>query len=100
VPAGLQDRVIQAYEGWSYEFRQRHVDRQGYGDYERLDPGLLPNVYLAYRTSLNEGTEVFTITSAGAGWRETRSRPGNEDLGELRGGGSALLARITRSWIC
>jgi glucuronokinase len=43
VPAGLQDRV----------------DRQGYGDYEPLDPGLLPNVYVAYQTALSEGTEVF-----------------------------------------
>jgi glucuronokinase len=60
VPAGLQDRVIQAYEGLVYmNFAKDTMDRQGYGDYERLDPALLPNVYLAYRTSLNEGTEVF-----------------------------------------
>jgi glucuronokinase len=60
VPAGLQDRVIQAYEGLVYmDFAKDLMERQGYGDYERLDPALLPNVYLAYRTSLNEGTEVF-----------------------------------------
>src|SRR5580704_9620001 len=60
VPAGLQDRVIQAYEGLVYmNFARDIMDRQGYGDYERLDPGLLPKVYMAYRTSLNEGTEVF-----------------------------------------
>ena len=60
VPAGLQDRVIQAYEGLVYmDFAKSILDSQGYGDYERLDPGLLPNVYLAYRTSLSEGTEVF-----------------------------------------
>lgn len=60
VPAGLQDRVIQAYEGLVYmDFAKDILDRQGYGDYERLDPGLLPNVYIAYRTSLSEGTEVF-----------------------------------------
>jgi glucuronokinase len=35
------------------------MDSRGYGEYERLDPSLLPNVYLAYRTSLSEGTEVF-----------------------------------------
>jgi len=59
VPAGLQDRVIQAYEGLVYmDFAKTIMDRQGYGEYERLDPGLLPNVYLAYRTSLSEGTEV------------------------------------------
>jgi glucuronokinase len=60
VPAGLQDRVIQAYEGLVYmDFAKEIIERQGYGHYERLDPGLLPNVYLAYRTSLSEGTEVF-----------------------------------------
>jgi len=60
VPAGLQDRVIQAYEGLVYmNFAKSIMDRQGYGEYERLDPGLLPKVYVAYRTSLSEGTEVF-----------------------------------------
>ncbi len=60
VPAGLQDRVIQAYEGMIYmDFAKETMERQGYGVYERLDPSLLPNVYLAYRSSLSEGTEVF-----------------------------------------
>lgn len=60
VPAGLQDRVIQAYEGLVYmDFAKDILDRQGYGCYERLDQALLPNLYLAYRTSLSEGTEVF-----------------------------------------
>ena len=60
VPAGLQDRVIQAYQGLVYmDFARDKIERQGYGDYERLDVSLLPNVYVAYRTSLSEGTEVF-----------------------------------------
>jgi glucuronokinase len=60
VPAGLQDRVIQVYEGLVYmEFAREIMDRQGYGSYEPLDPGLLPNVYVAYQTALSEGTEVF-----------------------------------------
>ena len=60
VPAGLQDRVIQAYEGLVYmDFTKDIMDRQGYGNYERMDAGLLPKVYIAYRTSLSEGTEVF-----------------------------------------
>src|SRR5436190_7352299 len=57
VPAGLQDRVIQVYEGLVYmDFATDIMDLQGHGDYVRLDPGMLPNVYLAYRTSLSEGT--------------------------------------------
>jgi len=60
VPAGLQDRVIQTYQGLVYmDFSKELMDRRGYGNYERLDPALLPQVYIAYRTSLSEGTEIF-----------------------------------------
>ena len=60
VPAGLQDRVVQAYQGLVYmDFSRSLMDARGYGEYERIDPGLLPNIYVAYRTSLSEGTEVF-----------------------------------------
>jgi len=60
VPAGPQDRVIQVYEGLVYmDFRREEMESRGYGVYERLDPNLLPKMYVAYRTSLSEGTEVF-----------------------------------------
>ncbi|MBZ5724582.1 MAG: GHMP kinase [Acidobacteriia bacterium] len=60
VPAGLQDRVIQAYQGLVYMDFSRHLmESRGYGEYERLDPALLPNLYVACRTTLSEGTEVF-----------------------------------------
>jgi glucuronokinase len=60
VPAGLQDRVIQAYHGLVYmDFSKDLMDARGYGEYERLDPALLHNIYVAARTSLGEGTEVF-----------------------------------------
>ncbi len=60
VPAGLQDRVVQAYHGLVYmDFARHLMDQRGYGEYERMDPSLLPNVYVACRTSLSEGTEVF-----------------------------------------
>jgi glucuronokinase len=60
VPAGLQDRVIQAYQGLVYmDFSRELMESRGYGEYERLDPALLPKVYVACRTSLSEGTEVF-----------------------------------------
>ncbi len=60
VPAGPQDRVIQVYEGLVYmDFSRELMEGRGYGQYERLDPGLLPDVYVAYKTSLSEGTEVF-----------------------------------------
>jgi glucuronokinase len=60
VPAGLQDRVAQTHQGLVYmNFDRALMESRGYGEYERLDPALLPNVYVAYRTSLSEGTEVF-----------------------------------------
>jgi glucuronokinase len=60
MPAGPQDRVIQVCEGMVYmDFRRELMESRGYGEYESMDPGLLPNVYVAYRTSLSEGTEVF-----------------------------------------
>jgi glucuronokinase len=60
IPAGLQDRVIQAYEGVVFmDFNRAHVEKLGYGIYEELDPALLPNVYVAFTNKLSEGTEVF-----------------------------------------
>ena len=60
VAAGPQDRVIQVYEGIVYmDFQRELMQTRGYGEYEHLDSALLPNLYVAYRTSLSEGTEVF-----------------------------------------
>lgn len=60
IPAGLQDRVAQAYQGLTYmDFDQKLMDARGYGDYQSLDPRLLPPTYIAYRDDLSEGTEVY-----------------------------------------
>lgn len=60
IPAGLQDRVIQTYEGVVFmDFDRDTMLRQGHGTYEELDPALLPPLYIAYTTQLSEGTEVF-----------------------------------------
>ena len=60
VPAGPQDRVIQVYEGLVYmDFKRELMESRGYGEYQPLDVQNLPNIYLAYRTSLSEGTEIF-----------------------------------------
>ena len=58
IPAGLQDRVIQAYEGLVYmDFAEPIMNKQGYGLYEPLDPALLPKLYIAYRDDFSEPTE-------------------------------------------
>ncbi len=60
VSAGLQDRVIQVYEGVVFmNFARELMEARGYGAYEPLEADSLRNVYVAYRTSLSEGTEVF-----------------------------------------
>lgn len=60
IPAGLQDRVIQTYEGVVFmDFNRASVEKLGHGIYEELDPALLPPVYVAYTKKLSEGTEVF-----------------------------------------
>ena len=55
ITAGLQDRVIQCYEGCVYmDFDKTLIEKQGYGKYERIDPALLPKLYVAYNTNLSK----------------------------------------------
>ncbi len=59
IGAGLQDRVIQVYEGAVFmDFDRDHMREHGHGRYERLDPALLPPLFIAYHDALAEGTEV------------------------------------------
>ncbi len=63
IAAGLQDRVIQVYEGAVYmdfaKDRMRQCRGLMCGVYEPLDPALLPPLYIAYSTDVSEPTEVF-----------------------------------------
>ncbi|MHC4403814.1 MAG: mevalonate kinase family protein [Planctomycetota bacterium] len=63
IAAGLQDRVIQIYEGLVYmDFNRRRMEEVGgfpCGVYEPLDPSLLPPMYIAYSTDVSEPTEVI-----------------------------------------
>ena len=60
ISAGLQDRVVQAYEGMVYmNFNQEYMEEHGFGNYEPLDHKLLPPVYIAYDTRLAERSDVF-----------------------------------------
>jgi glucuronokinase len=59
IMAGLQDRVVQAYESPVFmDFSKELMEKQGYGDYIPLDSKLFRNIYIAYRTDLAEGSEV------------------------------------------
>jgi glucuronokinase len=55
ISAGLQDRVIQVYEGLVFmNFDKKLIETQGFGDYTPMNPNLLPPLYLAYITDLSE----------------------------------------------
>ncbi|GAB3690503.1 hypothetical protein GCM10027592_07820 [Spirosoma flavus] len=55
ITAGLQDRVIQCYEGCVYmDFDRTIMENQGHGNYEPIDPRLLPKLYIAYNTELGK----------------------------------------------
>ncbi len=83
ITGGLQDRVIQVYEGLVYmDFARERMEEQGgylCGRYEPLDPALLPPSYLAYSTEQSEPTEVFHNDIRGRynrGGRSARRAPG------------------------
>ncbi len=60
IGAGLMDRVIQVYEGCVFmDLDRDYIEKHGYGRYEEIDIKLLPPLYIAYRTDLAEGSEVF-----------------------------------------
>lgn len=60
ISAGLQDRVAQVYQGLVYmDFEREFMERHGHGRYEQMDPAVLPRLYIAYRSDLSQGSEVF-----------------------------------------
>lgn len=63
IPAGLQDRVIQTYEGLVYmdfsKERAEQIHGLVCGEYEPLRASLLPPLYVAYKTSISEPTEII-----------------------------------------
>jgi len=63
ISAGLQDRVIQVYEGLVYmdfdKSREHLAGNLKTYKYEPLPVNLLPKIYVAYNNNLSEPTEVF-----------------------------------------
>jgi glucuronokinase len=64
ISAGLQDRVIQVFEGlvhmdFAAERMTEPVPGLRCGVYQSLDPSLLKNVYIAFRDDVAEPTERF-----------------------------------------
>lgn len=59
ITAGLQDRVIQTYEGLVYmNFDRGLLESRGYGEYEYLKPKEAPPLYVAYDAERAEISDV------------------------------------------
>lgn len=59
IAAGLQDRVIQNYEGIVYmDFDRALLESRGYGNYEELRPEHRPPLYVAYDPMRAEVSDV------------------------------------------
>jgi glucuronokinase len=59
IAAGLQDRVIQNYEGLVFmDFDKELVEGRGYGEYEPLRPPVMPPLFVAYDPDRAEISDV------------------------------------------
>src|SRR5688572_29789884 len=59
ISGGLQDRVIQTYEGIVYmDFERSLIEGRGYGNYEPLRPPKMPPLYVAYDPARAEMSDV------------------------------------------
>jgi glucuronokinase len=59
ISAGLQDRVIQNYEGIVYmDFDRKLLESRGYGEYEPLRPPAMPPLYVAYDPARAEVSDI------------------------------------------
>ena len=82
IGGGLQDRVAQVYGRPVYmNFDKSLMDTQGYGEYKSFDAALLPNIYLAYRNNLAEGSELT-----------------HNDLGKRFANGEAAVLGAIEKW--
>lgn len=60
IVCGMQDRVIQIYDGVVFmDFERRHFERMGHGRYAYVDADKLPNLYLAYDPARAEFSGIY-----------------------------------------
>ncbi len=60
IQCGLQDRVIQIYQGLVFmDFNQDLIESRGYGIYTRLNVDRLPNLYIAFDPNRAEISGVY-----------------------------------------
>ncbi|KAF1393653.1 hypothetical protein PFLUV_G00018270 [Perca fluviatilis] len=61
ITAGLQDRVVQVYEGLVYmDFSKKLMEEQGYGNYVSMDMSGLPLFWLAYLSDPSDSGRIHS----------------------------------------
>ncbi|XP_067362434.1 glucuronokinase with putative uridyl pyrophosphorylase isoform X5 [Channa argus] len=61
ITAGLQDRVVQVYEGLVYmDFSKKLMEDQGYGNYVPMDTSELPPFWLAYLSDPSDSGRIHS----------------------------------------
>lgn len=61
IQAGLQDRVIQVYEGLVYmDFSKELFDKQGYGSYLRMSVADLPRLWVAFLSDPSDSGKIHS----------------------------------------
>ncbi|XP_077962345.1 glucuronokinase with putative uridyl pyrophosphorylase isoform X5 [Gasterosteus aculeatus] len=61
ITAGLQDRVVQVYEGLVYmDFGKKLMEEQGYGNYVSMDMSGLPPFWLAYLSDPSDSGRIHS----------------------------------------
>ena len=87
ITAGLQDRVVQVYEGLVYmDFSRQLMGESGHGAYESLDPALLPRMFVAHRPASTK------VSGAAHGDLMQRWRSGDQEVHETLGRIAALAS--------
>ena len=65
IQAGLQDRVVQVYEGLvSMDFAEELMASRGHGDYRNLSPAALPQFFLAYQRDPSDSGRIHSDVRA------------------------------------
>lgn len=60
IQCGLQDRVIQTYQGLVFmDFDKELIETREYGVYKRIDPAVLPNIYVSFDPNRAEISGVY-----------------------------------------
>ena len=65
INAGLQDRVVQIFEGLiAMDFDRTHMEAKGYGMYTRLDVASLPPLFIAYLADPSDSGKIHADVKA------------------------------------